>query len=315
MQISKKTEPQPRVLNILLFDGFSNLCLANFLEPFRAANTLARDPVYTWRCLTMDGQTVRSSSALSLTPDDALTDQDGDILAVMPSYGFRGLVSGALQTKLRASSKRHLSVAGLDTGSWLLAHAGLLDGVRATIHWEELSQFEEAFPDVDVVRERYVVDGSRITCSGALAAFDLAQFLIAEDHGPVLALEVGEFLMSDRRTGAVPPTKSAGSALVNRAWKVMQANLESPLDIKALARTLGCSQKTLELRMRADLGTTPDALYRRLRMTQARKLVLETGQSVAEIAGRCGYENPSAMTRAFRKEFGQTPRELRLQIS
>ena len=312
MQKAKNSKHLPRVLNILLFDGFSNLCLANFLEPFRAANTVARSTVYTWRCLSMNGQPVESSSALSLTPDDALADQRGDILAVMPSYGFRELESGALQAKLRAASNRHRRIAGLDTGSWLLASAGLLDGRRATIHWEELSQFAEAFPEVDVVRERFVLDGDRITCSGALAAFDLAQFLIAEEHGPVLALEVGEFLMSDRRRGSTALTKSAGGSLVNRAWKTMQANLEEPMQMGALARSLGCSQRTLEQRMRTELGTTPDALYRRLRLTQARKLVLETNQSVAEIAARCGYENPSAMTRAFGKEFGETPRALRL---
>jgi len=300
-------------LNILLFDGFSNLCLANFLEPFRAANTLSRSPVYGWQCLSLDGTAVLSSSKLSVTPDAAFADQTGDVLAVMPSYGFREADNVMLWRKLRAAAGRHRVVAGLDTGSWLLASAGLLEGARATIHWEELSQFEEAFPQVSVVRDRFVVDGDRLTCSGALAAFDLAQFLIADEHGPVLALEVGEFLMLDRRSGEMLPPMRSRSLLVNRAWKVMQANLEVPLSIGSIAKSLGCSQKTLETRMRADLGTTPDALYRRLRLNYARKLVVETGQSVAEIAGRCGYENASAMTRAFRQTFGQAPRDLRAE--
>ncbi len=301
-------------LNILLFDGFSNLCLANFLEPFRAANTLSRSPVYGWQCLSLEETAVLSSSKLRITPDAAFADQKGDVLAVMPSYGFCEADHELLRRKLRAAAGRHRVVAGLDTGSWLLASAGLLEGSRATTDWEELSQFEEAFPQVSVVRDRFVVDGDRLTCSGALAAFDLAQFLIAEEHGPVLALEVGEFLMSDRRRGEMLPPLRSRSVLVNRAWKVMQANLEAPLSISEIAKSLGCSQKTLETRMRVDLGTTPDAFYRRLRLNFARKLVVETEQSVAEIAGRCGYENASAMTRAFKQTFGQVPRDLRANL-
>ena len=301
-------------INILLFDGFSNLCLANFLEPFRAANTLALSPLYAWRCLSLDGGALRTSSDLTVMPDTVFADQIGDVFAVMPSYGFRELDHDLLRRKLRAAAGRHRAILGLDTGSWLLAAAGLLDGSRATIHWEELSQFEEAFPQVSVVRDRFVVDGDRLTCSGALAAFDLALSLIAEEHGPVLALEVGEFLMLDRRNGEMLSLARSRSVLVNRAWKVMQANLEVPLSIGAIARSLGCSQKTLEMRMRTDLGTTPNELYRRLRLNYARKLVLETELSVAEIASRCGYENASAMTRAFKQIFGLAPRDLRANL-
>ncbi|MES0825082.1 GlxA family transcriptional regulator [Ruegeria sp. SCP11] len=303
-----------RRYNILLFDGFSNHCLANMVEPLRAANTLSRQILYAWRFYSLDGEAVQSSSGLVVTPHDALNDQSGDVLIVMPSYGYLKLDNRATIRALLTAARNHGRLAGLDTGSWLLARAGLLDNHRATIHWDELSRFEEAFPSVDAVQERIVIDGSRLTCSGAMAAFDLASALIRHDHGPLLSMEVAHLLMS--RGAADPyalPLKSEDT-LVNRALAVMQGNLEAPLPIKDVARKIGCSQKKLETRVQAELRTTPQALYRRLRLNLARKLVEETEQSIAEIAGRCGYENASAMTRAFKAEFGRTPTAFRIGV-
>lgn len=91
----------------------------------------------------------------------------------------------------------------------------------------------------------------------------------------------------------------------------MQENLEEPLPIAEIARRAGRTQKALEARMHSDLGATPQQVYLRLRLNLARKLVTETDLSVAEIALRCGYVTPAAMTRAFKGEFAITPRELR----
>ncbi len=281
------------------------------VEPLRAANTLSRQTLYAWRFYSLDGEAVQSSSGLVVTPHDALNDQSGDVLIVMPSYGYLKLDNRATIRALLTAARNHGRLAGLDTGSWLLARAGLLDNHRATIHWDELSRFEEAFPSVDAVQERFVIDGNRLTCSGAMAAFDLASALIRHDHGPLLSMEVAHLLMS--RGAADPyalPLKSEDT-LVNRALAVMQGNLEAPLPIKDVARKIGCSQKKLETRVQAELRTTPQALYRRLRLSLARKLAEETEQSIAEIASRCGYENASAMTRAFKAEFGRTPTAFR----
>ncbi len=296
---------------ILLFDGFSNHCLANMVEPLRAANTLARQRLYAWRFCSLAGDPVHSSSGLAVTPDGALGDQAGDVLVVMPSYGYLELDTRQTIRALLAAARHHRHLAGLDTGSWLLARAGLLDGHRATIHWEELSRFEERFPAVDAVQERFVIDGNRLTCSGAMAAFDLASALIRRDHGPLLSMEVAQLLMSRGTAGQYMLPLKSEDTLINRALTIMQGNLETPLSIKQVASRIGCTQKRIETRVQAELQTTPQALYRRLRLNLARKLSEETEQSIAEIADRCGYENASAMTRAFKAEFGQTPTAFR----
>jgi len=312
MQDWAKTGMAQRV-GVLLFAQFSNHCLANTVEPLRAANGHAGRQVYDWRVLTLDGGPVASSSGLSISPHGRLADHAGEMLVVMPSYGFQAHATPVTARALRAAAGRHPVMAGFDTGSWLLAAAGLLQGRRATIHWEELSRFAEAFPDLTALRERFVIDGDRITCGGALTAFDLILDLIGSTHGAALRLDVATLFMSPQATG--PATPQARGALVARALGLMQAHLEQPLTIAALSARLGQPQRAVEARMQAELGATPRAVYRRLRLRLAQKLATDTGLSVAEIALRCGYQNPAALTRALRAEFGQTPRGMRAQLA
>lgn len=303
----------PQQVDVLLFEAFSNHCLANTVEPLRAANGFAGREIYRWRFLSLDGGIVASSSGMPVASHGRLAEASGDLLIVMPSYRYADHASVAASRALRAAAGRYKVMAGFDTGSWLLAAAGLLDGRQATIHWEVLDRFAEAFPEVRSRRERHVVDGNRVTCSGALAAFDLIMELIGERHGQALRLEVATLFMAPEATGGHGPQEGvlARSRTVARAVAVMQENLEVPLTISRIARAVGRSQKDLETRMRGQMGATPQAVYRRLRLIHARKLVLESDMAVAEIALRCGYQDASAMTRAFRQEFGDTPRGLR----
>ncbi|WP_127113520.1 GlxA family transcriptional regulator [Shimia sediminis] len=311
MQRWAKTYAATQQFGVLLFDGFSNHCLANTVEPLRAANMLSGQALYQWQFLTLSGQNAQSSSGLQVAPHQRLAEASGDVLAVMPSYGFQSYTGWQVQTALRAASQRFAAMAGLDTGSWLLAEAGLLDGHQATIHWEELTGFEERFPEVDTRRERFVIDRDRITCSGAMAAFDLVLHMIGRDHGQALALEVSQLFMTRDSARSHAGGAGAASRVVNRALAVMQEHLEEPLPIAEIARRVGRTQKALEVRMMADLGATPQRVYRRLRLTLARKLVTETDLTVSEIALRTGYETPAAMTRAFKAEFATTPQQLR----
>jgi transcriptional regulator GlxA family with amidase domain len=311
MQKWTKNSAATQHIGVLLFEGFSNHCLANTVEPLRAANMLSRRSLYEWHFLTLTGAPVHSSSGLQVAPHGQLNAATGDFLAVMPSYGFREHAGWASASALRAAATRFTTLIGLDTGSWLLAEAGLLDGHRATIHWEELTAFAERFPDITAQRERFVIDAARITCSGAMAAFDLVMHMIGRDHGQALALEVAQLFMSRDSARSHSGGARPGGTMVKRALGIMQEHLEDPLPINDIARQTGCTQKALETRMRHDLGAAPKTVYRRLRLNLARKLVLDSEFTIAEIALRCGYLNPSAMTRAFRAEFGVPPRAMR----
>ena len=295
----------------LLFDDFSNHCLANTVEPLRAANSILGQRVYEWQFASITGEKVTSSSGLPVVPDTTLQRANGDVLFVMPSYGFRRFCDYKTMKGLSSASKRFSVLAGLDTGSWLLAEAGLLDGMSATIHWDELQSFSEVFPKLNAVRKRFVQDKTRISCSGAAAAFDLTLNMIARAHGPALALDISQLFMVRPMPNNTLDFQISGDKLITTALDIMRSNLEVPLKISAIARKIGCSSRTLEIRTKRAYAMTPQAIYKRLRVGMARNLLADTDLKVAEISLRCGYENPSAMSRAFRAEFQKTPSQMR----
>ena len=300
--------PEPRTgrVAVLLFERFSNHCLANTVEPLRAANDILGRAAYEWCTLTPDGAPVASSSLLSVVPAAALDEAGaGDALVVMPSYGYREHTTPALGRALVRAAERHAVLIGLDTGAWPLAAAGLLDARRATIHPSEHDAFAERFGRVHAVRERTVEDGNRITAGGATAAFDVMLGLIRQRHGAALGLEIEAMFL--RRDAPLP---AAGGARVRRALARMEASVESPLPIARIAAEAGCSQRRLEAVFRTSFGAPPSAVYRRLRLAAARRRIEAGDMGVAEIALRSGYANASAFTRAFRREYGRAPRFL-----
>lgn len=317
MQSTAKT-PQntTRTVAVLLFPNFSNLCLANAVEPLRAANTLSRKPLYRWQFLGLTSETLTSSSGLPVTPEASLARHPGgDYLLLLPSYDFQAQARPDTLRALRAARRRFGTLAGLDMGSWLLAAAGLLEGRCATLHWDELDQFAETFPEVEARPERTVIDGDILSCGGGTTALELMLDLIGQHHGPMLRLEVAALFMHGERPALTDlPPRLSEDQMVEAAVSIMRRNVEAPLPIAAVARRLQVTPRSLERRFASVLGRGPGATYRALRLNAARRLVEQTTLSISEIATRCGYEDASALTRAFGIAFGMTPRALRGQM-
>ncbi|MEO1680976.1 MAG: helix-turn-helix domain-containing protein [Pseudomonadota bacterium] len=312
MQNPRSPAQTPLRTDVLLFPHFSNLCLANAVEPLRAANMLSGRPLYRWRHLTLDARTVASSSGLPVVPDGTLTGEAGDLLLVMPSYGVERLLTPTTLRTLRAAARRYGLVAGLDAGSWLMAAAGLLDGRRATIHWDMLDAFAERFPEVEVQTERVVFDGpDRASCGGATTTLELMLHWIEQDHGTMLRLDVAALFMHGEKAPSTSPAQTYGRRL-DAVAALMRRNIEVPLPIGEIAQRLGLTQRRLEDVVRKQAGRPPAALYRSIRLREARRMVETSTLRIAEIAPRCGYADPAALTRAFRREFGTAPSALRV---
>ncbi len=313
MQIWQQHTTEPQDIAVLLFPRFSNHCLANAVEPLRAANEMLMQDQYRWRYVTLDGAPVLSSSGLPVLPDCKLRDHPGGAqLWVMASYDCQALATATTARALTAAARRFGIVAGMDTGAWLMAHAGLLDGHTATIHWDEMAGFAETFGMVEAVTDRYVIDGPRVTCGGAMTAFDLVLAQIRAAHGAALALEVAAFFMHH----ATPTHRSdvyrhPGTAAVEEAIATMSRTVETPLPIAQIARSLDMSQRALTRLFQDELGAPPVTVYKRLRLAAARRYAQQSRYSIAEIALRCGYANAAAMTRAFVQEYGRAPSTFR----
>ncbi|MEQ9260870.1 MAG: helix-turn-helix domain-containing protein [Roseovarius sp.] len=307
-----KSPERPVRIAFLTFDQFSNLCLANCIEPLRAANTLTSSRAFEWQIVTPDGAPCRSSSQIDMLAHRALADAGPlEYLFVIASYEHERHDTAATRRLLSRAARGAGCTVGLDSGPWLLASAGLLDGRRATVHWDLLDAFTERFLQVEASRARVIRDGAFITCAGAMSAMDLTLDLIAQHVGLSARLEVEAlFLRGD------PPVRgSTGSEvddpLVRRALALMRDNVERPLALAEMARRLSCQPRTLDRHFRTRLGAPPGTVYRQLRLSAARKLIEDSRLSVSEIALRCGYESPAALSRAIRRAYGSAPRALR----
>jgi transcriptional regulator GlxA family with amidase domain len=274
----------------------------------RAANTLGDRQVYDWAFVGLNQGVVTSSSQLNILTDCAIADTPQfDYLFVIASYDYDIHDTPATRRALAKVATTCKIMIGLDTGAWLMASAGLLEHKRATVHWDILDSFSERFLNVEPLRERVVRDDNRITCAGATSAYDLTRELICDHIGHGVALDVDALFM--RRDNLRPRHIGSGpSGPVQRAIDLMHRNIETPMMLDEISRQVACPPKTLSRRFQAALGATPGQVYRHIRLSAARHLVDTSSLQITEIAVRTGYESPAALTRAFRKRFGHSPR-------
>ncbi len=312
-----QNSPNATTIDFLVFDQFSNHCMANCLEPFRAANTLAAKELYRWNIVTIDGQPVASSSDLCLMPDQPLQNtQRADYLFVIASYDFRQRDTVHTRRALRSARTRYKTIVGLDAGPWLMASAGLLDDHRCTVHWDIIDEFSEGFPALDVERTRFIWDGAVATCGGAMAAFDLSLDLIREQNGATLAMDVASIFMSmSNPTPRFSPNPLCKIPMVQDAIDLMQGHLEDTLTIPDIAGLLGTTAKELHRAFVKDIAQSPQETYRNLRLSFARHLLHTTQQPIQEVVVRTGYQDQSAFSRAFKSRFNQTPLAYRRNVN
>ncbi len=308
-------DPRPLALSVLLLPQASLSALAAVLDPLRSANRHLGHPAYRWRVLSPDGGPVALSCGLTVPSDRGPEAVEADALIVVAGFRQAEVAQRPLLAALRRMAPRLRAMGGVDAGAWVLARAGLLTGHRATVHWEDLEDFATAHPDVDVQADRFVISGARFTAGGAAAAVDLMLHLIGARHGAAIAAQVAASFLHDPRPAAtpqiVPHARPATDPRVMTAIARMEARLDAPEPIAATAAALGLSSRRLEMLFRRDLGMGPGAWGLRLRLQAARRLVVDTRHPIQQIALRCGFSSQSALSRAFRRQFSQSPMSLR----
>lgn len=311
-------EPPFRI-GLLVLPDSNLLSMASALDPFRAANRRAGRRVYDWQVMSPEGGLVRLTSGLEVMTEPLPLHADMDLMVMVAGFRLDAHATPALRSWLRQLRARGIPYCGVDGGPWVLARAGLLNGHRATTHWEDLEAFANAFPEVDPLPDRYVIDGPALTTGGAAPCLDLMLHLIRSHHGAELAGLVANALLYDPEDRPspqrlVPQARLAAlTPQVARAVSIMEERLEDPPAIAEIAAEVGLSPRRLEMLFRKHLETGPGAFFLRLRLNEARRLALDTGLSVQEIAVRTGFSGPSTLARAFRKAFGQSISDLRAE--
>lgn len=309
----------PDTIQFLLLPGFSALGFISALEPLRVANRF-RGALYRWRVLSLDGGPVQASNGMSVNADLALADSErGAMLLVVAGFEPLACHGPALQQALRRVEHEGAILGGIDTGAVVLAEAGLLDGYRATLHWEALEAFKERYPRLQATQELFEIDRRRITCAGGTASIDLMLDLIAQAHGSELAIQVSEqFVLGrirprqDHQRMEIATRYGIRNRKLVKVIGEMERNTEQPLDTLALAETIQVTRRQLERLFRVHLDDTPRGFYLGLRLDKARQLLRQTDMGVLQVAVACGFESASYFTRCYRARFAQCPRQDRL---
>ena len=304
-------------IGLLLLPGFNSFALQALIDPFRAANYLRGVKQYQWDFLSPDGGTVVASNGIETANTTALETAAADynLVVINSSWSPESFQQSALKNWLRRCYRQGATLAGLDTGAFILAFAGLAQGHRVVVHYEHLAAFNELFPSIETEECLYAIDRRIATSCGGTAAIDLALEMIQQRNGINLANATARYIFHERlrdgNVAQVPRTLQPVGYQVpeklREAILLMERNVEEPLEQPELARYLKLSMRQVQRLFRKYIGVTPVRYYLNLRLDHARGLVTQTELSMSEIAALSGFTRPEPFSRAYRQRFDITP--------
>jgi AraC family transcriptional regulator, glycine betaine-responsive activator len=237
---------------------------------------------------------------------------------VIAGFGTAPYAKGPFIASLAKAGRRARAVGGIEAGTWLLGHAGLLDGHASTTHFEDMEDFRATFPESDVRPARFVIDGRLFTCGGASPALDLMLHIIRSRNGAALAMNVASVFLYEQARAATDPQPLVSLGQVEQvdkrvaaAIRLMEAHIDTPMAMATIARHAGVSARTLETAFRHLIGETPGHYYLGLRLAAARKMVTDTKLPLTEIAARTGFSSAAVFSRAFSHRFKRSATTLR----
>jgi transcriptional regulator GlxA family with amidase domain len=218
---------------------------------------------------------------------------------------------------IRRSWRSGATICSICTGAYLLAEAGILDGVACATHWSDVDDLQRRYPKIEVRRGiLFVQAGNVFTSAGIASGIDLAIHLLGLWHGPKLAFEVARFLVVYlRRTGDFEQEsvylqyRNHLDDLVHRAQSMLIERLDRPPSLDELAEQVGASTRNLSRRFRHSLGLSVGEYLRELRLERARAMLLEEGSKVDDVARACGFTGPRQLRNLYQQRFGRSPRD------
>ena len=308
-------EAAPEKFVFLLLENFTLIAFACAIEPLRLANRIAGRRLYDWSLVSETGGPVACSNGATVAADGALGEVARDAtIIVCGGTNVKAATTKPVLTWLRRESRRGLAIGAVCTGAQALARAGLLEGKRCTIHWENRDSFEEEFPDIELSQTVYVIDANRYTAAGGTASADLMLKLVAKKHGPEIANLVADqmihtALRSDRdeQRLSIPTRIGVRHPKLSSVIATMETNIEEPISPAQLAQDAGMSTRQLERLFRRYLNRSPKRYYMELRLGKARNLLLQTEMSVINVALACGFASPSHFSKCYRALYATTP--------
>ena len=313
--------PISRRIVFVLLEHFSMMAFTGAVDTIVTANLLSRTPLYRFQAYSLEGGAVLSDLGINISVDGELKSLDAsdlDMLIICGGYRSDLTTHRPILERLRALAWHTLTMGGLWNGSCLLAQAGLLDGYACTVHPDSRAGFEENFPRVKLLPMPFVIDRDRISSAGANSALGMMLAVIRHQHGDDVVRGIEEILACDRVADDIPYRPMSileGSALLPDALrailKLMESNIEEPLGIDDLAHYAQVSRRQVDRLFHRYMKSTPSRYYLELRITRARRLLLQTNAPITTVAIACGFTGAPHFSRSYRDFFGVSPSQAR----
>ncbi|MCB1349837.1 MAG: GlxA family transcriptional regulator [Maritimibacter sp.] len=308
-------DTSPRRFVFVLVENFTLLSFAGAVDSLRLTNRQLGREACSWLLVGENGRAVRCSAGIEVSLDGGLGEmRHTDTVIVCGGEDVAAQTSKTLLSWLRREARRGAAMGAFCTGAHVLAEAGLLDGKRATIHWENHDGFTEAFENVELSRAVYVIDGNRMTTAGGTASIDLMLALIAREFGTDIASAVADQQIyttirteRDSQRLSVPTRIGVRHPKLAQVIQAMEANIEDPVSPAKLAAAVGLSTRQLERLFRRYLNRSPKRYYMELRLQKARNLLMQTDMSVINVGLACGFTSPSHFSKCYRAHYETTP--------
>ncbi len=314
---------KPKRFGFLLVHDFTLISLSSAIEPLRMANRICKSDVYSWKIISETGGPVSASDGLCVNVDCSIRDEDvlEDLDAIIVCGGRRiGQSTNSQILKwLRVVNQKKLGLGAVCTGSYVLAKAGLLDGYRCSIHWENMSALADLFPDVRVTSKIFSVDRNRYTSSGGTTPVDMMLHFILEQCGVEVSAGVAEQFIFDRIRRSddqqrVPLKHAIGfqSTKLVVAVELMEANVKELISQEELASYVGLSRRQLQRLFKRYLLCSPSRYYMQIRLQRARELLRQTGMSLVEVSALTGFVSTSHFSKSYKEYYLYSPSAERL---
>jgi transcriptional regulator GlxA family with amidase domain len=318
-----------RRIVLVVASGTETLDLVGPFQVFTTANTLyqAQHPhstaIYRVEIVACSPHTsFTTNCGLQMVAHSSFRDVRGEIdtLLVAGGSAIEGdRTSPETVQWLRSTAAATRRIGSVCTGALLLARAGLLNGRRASTHWNWCQHLAGRYPKIAVEPDPiFVRDGNLYTSAGVTAGMDLALALVEEDHGSRLALQVArQLVLYLRRPGGQSQFSAALSLQLSERQPLRELhswvleNLAKPLTVQTLADHVTMSPRNFARLFRREMGVTPGKFVERLRIETARRRLEETPRSLKRIAQECGFSSVGAMRAVFQRVVGIAPVQYR----
>ncbi|MFI5780525.1 GlxA family transcriptional regulator [Nocardia sp. NPDC051570] len=312
---------------VLACDGVFDSGLAAILDVLDHANAVREQTSQSpsWNVTTVGVHAMVRTGAGHLVPTEPLARAESADLLIVPARAARGPAevldfldgdeSLPLRTLISRTRQRGTPIASACAGTFLLAEAGILDGLRATTTWWLAPAFRTRYPRVDLDDSRMVVTSDGIVTAGAaFGHVDLA-LAVVRTSSPALADQVARYLVIDDRPSqsayTIPSALAQSDPLVAAFERWVRERLAEPVSIPHAAESLGVSERTLQRTVQRTLGTSPIRFVQALRVEQASHLLRTTDLSLEAISRKVGYEHPHTLRLLLRERTGKTTTALR----